>query len=661
MRKVPAIAAVVLTCLGSIALAQQGPSLVPAAAPPKVASTFVPPTKPAAAVLTREDAESWLDGLMPYALHRGNVPGATVAIVKDGQILIEKGYGFSNVEKGTAVDPETTLFRPGSVSKLFTWTSVMQLVEQGKLNLDVDINRYLDFEIPPYQGKPITLRNIMTHTTGFEERVRGLINPDVHTVGLEHALKTWVPDRVYAPGSTPAYSNYATALAGYIVQRVSGEPFEDYVDHHIFMPLGMRHSSFHQPLQANLAQGMSKGYKTASGPPEPYEYVPLSPAGSLASTGPDMARFMIAHLGDGAFGDARILKPETARMMHRTAYTVLPPLHRMLLGFYENDVNGHRVITHAGDTQLFHSELNLFIDDHVGIFVSMNSAGSQGAAGTIRSALFQQFADRYFPGQLHDGQVDAKTAAEHARQVAGLYDNSRRGHSSFIAAMGFMNQTMVRQDGKGSILVPSLKNFGGAPKKWKEITPYVWREVGGDARLAVQMVNGKAVRFSVDNVSPFMVWDRAPWWRSTGWLTPAVYAALLAMLLTVLLWPTAAIVRWRFEAPLKLPKRALWAHRGVRIAALLAVIVPFAWTLTAELVTSYAGAGSFAFKLGAMYTLTLVAFLGGLALALWNAWTVWAGNRGWFTKTWSIVLVLSFLVMLWLGVVFKLLSFHLEF
>src|SRR4029077_548444 len=118
--------------------------------------------------LTEQDANAWLDGYMPYALHSGDIAGAVVAIVKDGRVLTERGYGFSDVEKRTPVDPEKTLFRPGSVSKLLTWTAVMQLVEQGKIDLDADVNKYIDFKIPERDGKPITLRNIMQHTAGFE-------------------------------------------------------------------------------------------------------------------------------------------------------------------------------------------------------------------------------------------------------------------------------------------------------------------------------------------------------------------------------------------------------------------------------------------------------------------------------------------------------------
>ena len=174
--------------------------------------------------MSAADAEIWLDGYFPYALHTGDIAGAVVVIVKDGQVLLEKGYGYADIDKRTPVDPKSTLFRWGSTSKLFTWTAVMQLVEQGKLDLDADVNRYLDFRIPAREGRPITMRNIMTHTAGFEERLVGLIGVEKDGVEpLEQFVKRFVPSRIFAPGETPAYSNYATALAGYIVARLSGD------------------------------------------------------------------------------------------------------------------------------------------------------------------------------------------------------------------------------------------------------------------------------------------------------------------------------------------------------------------------------------------------------------------------------------------------------
>ena len=177
--------------------------------------------------LTKADVDTWLDGYMPYALERGDAAGAVVVVVKDGKVLTQRGFGFADVAKRQPVDPETTLFKQASVSKTITWTAVMQMVEAGRIDLDKDINTYLDFRIPPYDGKPVTMRNLMTHTAGFDEVQRGLNSYDIKDIPtLAVAMKRQVPQRIYAPGSTPAYSNYGTALSAYIVERVSGLPFD---------------------------------------------------------------------------------------------------------------------------------------------------------------------------------------------------------------------------------------------------------------------------------------------------------------------------------------------------------------------------------------------------------------------------------------------------
>src|SRR6266566_225986 len=197
------------------------------------------------------DVQAFLDGFMPMQLERENIAGAVVLVVKDGKVLFAKGYGYSNVEKKAPVTVEGTLFRPGSISKLFTWTAVMQMVEQSKLDLDHDVNDYLDFKIPAKYGKPVTLRNLMTHTPGFEEQIKDLINEEGAPVATLHDhLARYAPERIFPPGTTPAYSNYGAALAGYIVERVSGQPFNDYVAANIFKSLGMTRSTFVQPLPA---------------------------------------------------------------------------------------------------------------------------------------------------------------------------------------------------------------------------------------------------------------------------------------------------------------------------------------------------------------------------------------------------------------------------
>ncbi|HMB60562.1 MAG TPA: serine hydrolase domain-containing protein, partial [Xanthomonadales bacterium] len=196
-----------------------------------------------------------VDGIVSPLMHNNNSPSGTVAIIKDGQLVFASGYGFQNVEEQIPVDPYTTLFRPGSTSKLFTWVSVMQLVEQGKLDLDTDVNEYLEtVEIEDTFDEPVTLRHILTHTAGFEDGSLGYLIKDdpAESVSLEVAMQRYQPKRVNPPGAQTAYSNYATALAGLMVSTISGLPFNDYVQQNIFDPLGMTHSSFVEPLPDNL-------------------------------------------------------------------------------------------------------------------------------------------------------------------------------------------------------------------------------------------------------------------------------------------------------------------------------------------------------------------------------------------------------------------------
>ena len=326
------------------------------------------PATAAAAPLTAADANAWHAGYLPYALATGDIAGAEVAVVKDGEVVTERGYGFADVEKRTPVDPKVTMFRPGSVSKLIVWTAVMQQVEAGKIDLDADINKYLDYSVTGLGGKPITMRDLLQHTAGFEEHAKGVISTVNNLPTFEQMLKARVPAPIFPPGSTPAYSNYGASLAGYIVERVSGEPFDAYLEKHIFQPLDMTHSSFRQPLPAALEPFMARGYRLGSGEAEPFEYVGPRPAGSMSSSAEDMAHFMIAHLQDGEYHGNRILSAATAELMHDSPYAGgLGPLNRMELGFFETNINGREVIAHLGDTEFFHTSLHLFLQDRIGL------------------------------------------------------------------------------------------------------------------------------------------------------------------------------------------------------------------------------------------------------------------------------------------------------
>jgi CubicO group peptidase (beta-lactamase class C family) len=641
------------------AFAQQAPPIAPTPPPTQVQAPVEPEAPERGQALTREDLEAWLDGFLNYALPRGDIAGAVVVVVKDGDVLVQKGYGYADVEKKTPVDPERTLFRPGSVSKLFTWTAVMQQVEQGKLDLDADVSKYIDFELPQGpDGKPITLRHLMTHTPGFEESVKELIGKDPERLpkSLREALTRWIPERIHPVGEMPAYSNYGTALAGHLVERVSGLDFYTYIDRHILEPLGMRSSTFRQPLPKALEPQMSKGYQLGSDEPQPFELIPIAPAGSLSATGSDMARFMIAHLNRGAYGDARILSEETARLMHGTPLTVVPNLNRMLLGFYETDINGLDVIAHGGDTQYFHSTLHLFVDEGVGLYLSTNSTGKDGAAQPIRAALFEQFADRYFPAKNTDQPATAKTAAEHARMLAGPWIISRRAETNLVSLLNLIGGAKVAVYPDDTISISIFQGLNGKPRKWRETAPFVWTEVGGKSRLAADVVDGRVTRFSVDDLSPFMWFERPSGAKSPGWLVPAVGVALAALLITVIMWPVTAIVRRHYRVASPLTGRDARAYRLSRIGALASALAIIAWggTVVAMLSNLSLMTAGLDWWIVTLHVLGTLAVLAGFAIAVWNARVVLRSQRGWFSKSWSVVLVLSTFMMVWFAFAYHL-------
>src|SRR5216684_3491451 len=364
-----AITALIIAAIADVQAQGPAPSpLISLPSPPPAKLPAVAAQPSPAPPLTRQDFETFLDALIPSQLQNRDIAGAVVSVVKDGQVLFAKGYGYADFAAKKPVLADQTLFRPGSISKLFTCTAVMQLVEQGKLDLDKDVNEYLDFKIPTAYSQPVTLRRIMTHTAGFEEWGKELFVTSAADLERPSVyLPKHLPVRIFAPGTVPAYSNYAMSVAGYIVQRVSGERFEDYVANHIYKPLGMIHSTFVQPLPAELEPLMSRGYQVASSPAKSFEFVNGAPAGSMSTSGADMARFAIAHLQDGRYGDAQILKPETARLMHSRTFGPVPELTGMALAFFQEDQNGHKIVGHGGDTAWFHSHLHLILDANVGM------------------------------------------------------------------------------------------------------------------------------------------------------------------------------------------------------------------------------------------------------------------------------------------------------
>ena len=653
------------------------------AALPAAASGDVVESPPAARPLTREDLEAWLDGYMPYTLQRVDIAGAVVVVVKGGEVLLQKGYGFADAATHRPVDPQSTLFRPGSVSKLFTWTAVMQLVEQHRIDLDRDINTYLDFQIPAFDGQPVTMRNLMTHTAGFEDSLKDMVTAKASTPALGDYLKQQVPTRVFPPGQITGYSNYGAALAGYIVERVSGQPFNDYVEQHILLPLDMHHTTFRQPLPAALAPSMSRGYLTGSDEPKPYEMFGPAPAGGSAATAADMAKFMVAHLQNGEYEGRRILQPETAQMMHDTAFTtVSPALNRMALGFIQSNRNGHRVIGHDGDSRVFHSSLLLFLDDNVGLFVSLNSAGRTADTFDIRAALFEEFTDRYFPastlgatstpgaGPNLSGEIPPAVAREHAALMAGHYDGSRREETTFASFVTLLSQVTLTADDRGRLVTPFAK-LNGESKTFEEIAPFLWREVDGKTLLAAKLVNGKVALWGTGD-DPTGVYTPTPAWRRSNWLLPLLLFSVTALIVTALAWPITTVVRRHYGAVLAREGTAARAYRWIHITAVSQTVVIAAWlTIIFGMMATfyitwlpYFISSSMMKWIFIAHVLSVVILPLATLVTLWNAWVIFTTRTGWrnaFSRLWSVVVAASSLTVLYVAVIFHFIGFGVAF
>ena len=626
------------------------------AATAAVAAALFTPHAPAHD-LTGSDVEAFLDGMMPSQLERENVAGAVIAVVKDGHVIFAKGYGYSDMEKRKPVTPDATLFRPGSISKLFTWTSVMQLVEQGKLDLDKDVSQYLDFPIPPAFGKPITLRDILTHTSGYEETARDLFVADAqHLFPLDQYLKNHMPERIFPPFVVPAYSNYATTLAGYIVQRVSGEPFAQYVAEHIYAPLDMKRTTFVQPLPADLLPLMSGGYRKASDKAQPFEFVEAFPAGSVSTTALDMCNFMIAHLQDGKFGDKQILRPETAKLMHSRLFGTDDRLNGMAHGFYEETRNGHRIIGHGGDTELFHSDLHLILDSNVGFFVSYNSAGKGEVSS--RTILFEKFLDRYFPynpppaGKVDDPKADAAA-------VAGLYKASRRSDSSFVHLLTLFGETKVFPNDDGTISVADLKASSGEPKKFEEIQPFLYREVHGQDLVGFKKDGAGNWQFQMDY--PFFIFQRVGFLESKPFNLGLLIFGLVVILLTVLLWPAGAMIRKHYGRPLELNPDERRQRLLARLVCLLFLVVSIGWVVAISLTDSISALDSLPPWIIIFGLLGVVCALGTIFVVL-NAIRSWRTSGRWiWAKLHDVALALACLSLVWFLFTWKLLSFKTNF
>ena len=619
---IPAFAGMTM-CLGAMGLAAAASAI--AAEPPYEHKT-IPGASPepiteGAGLKGKADLEAFFDGIMAAHLRAQRIAGATVSVVKDGELYFAKGYGYADLAKEVPVDPSTTLFRPGSTSKLFTWTAVMQLVEQGKLDLDADVNTYLtQFQIPATFDAPITLRNLLTHTGGLEDGGIGYLftkNAE-DMLPMEEALKRHVPGRVRPPttdfgtGQNGSYSNWGTALAGLIVANVSGMSFDDYIEKNIFAPLGMTRSTFREPLPVELAAGMSSGYQFKKGAHKAGDFEnihPFGPAGSLTSTAADMAKFMLAHLQNGRLGDARILREETALQMHQRQFSPSPYVNGTGLGFYEIWINGRRYICHAGDTLYFHSNLSLMKEQNLGIFVSYNTGSV--VEFSARDDLLKAFTDRYYPAQLPQVKPPADFK-DRAARYAGSYRVMRHNFTRNERLFAMLGAISVAPTKDNTLLVASLGS--SLASQWVEVAPSVFRKVGEEDMIAFSEDADGQVR-GFDWPFPFHSVYKLAWYDTLQWHGFIVGFGVLCFLVAVV----SAVRHWkadRASAPVARGARRLAALTGLCHLVFLALLVATFSTDLDELIYAWPPV----FKVALAFPLLAIPLTAGLLYCAFRAW-----------------------------------------
>lgn len=511
------------------------------------------------------EMEAFMDDLFARHMEENHIAGAAVAVVKDGQLFFAKGYGYADLESKIPVDAETTIFRTGSVGKVITWTAVMQLVEQGKLDLDADINTYLDFRVPDTYPQPITLRHLLTHTSGFEDRWFGSAVSDANDlVSAREWLVSPVWARVRPPGDA-GYSNYNAILAGYIVARVAGQPYDQYIQEHIFNPLGMMHSTAVPQIPPDLSAYAAVGYTYADGVfqalPDYTAQPALMPSGGHRASVADMARFMIARLQGGFYGDAstemRILEEDTAQEMLTTLYTPDPRLLGTAYGLFDWSDNGQWTLAHTGYSPPMHSVLLLLPEQNLGVFVAYNSDG--GANLTTQHFGFQRaFFDHYYPAPAVGPLQPPADFASRAGRFVGAYNTSSL-YTTLVKITGLFGggyTAVISDPGDGSLLL----SLEGIELRFVEVEPLYFRQVDGPFALVFREDDRGRITHMFTDLMPQYAEVKLHWYETSGF-NMALLLGCILMFLSMILTVAIRAIRNRSTSSDGNPE-----PRGARVA-----------------------------------------------------------------------------------------------
>ncbi len=524
---------------------------------------------------------SYLDLQMQKLMEKQELPHAAISVVAEGEIIFRKGYGFLNKETHTGIEPEVTLFRTGSVAKIFTWTTVMQLYEKGLLDLDADINLYLDFDIPARlkgHGRnqtpaPITMRHLMTHSAGFEDVLDGLFSFQPQPA-LRDYLISRMPTRIFPAGEVMAYSNYGTALAGYIVERLSGMPFEDYVEQNIFRPLHMHNSTFRQPLPPNMRANAVTAYRKVDGEflPARFEHMP-APAGGLTTTAGDMALYMFALLHEGTNPFGTLMQPQTLDSMFAIQKTYHPLLGGMTLGFKQFNFEGNEVIFHGGSSTVFDSGLYLLPNENTGIFIAY-SGGDY--TGHIR--IFHDFLSEFFGGKKYDFEKKFETApgaTPSLEELRGEYHQSRMMITSTDRILNLMMGVMhIDVDNDGFLVVKHL----GHEHRFRELKPGIYENLepkpvypfGPFKYLVAETAHDGKLMLTTDGPLTYI---KMPFHATSAFAGLLFLPAFLLAIFTVLFFFLRFIFRKPTRRKKKLQGEAILARTVLTAHALLLLIM----------------------------------------------------------------------------------------
>jgi CubicO group peptidase (beta-lactamase class C family) len=420
-----------------------------------------------------KEFEQFLDSFFAEHMQKEHIPGAAFVFVKNNEVFFKKGYGFANLERQQRVSPDSTIFRIGSISKVFTADAVIQLADQGKINLHTDVNQYLKrVKVPKSFVEPVTAAHLISHTAGFDEIRPGTQAPDRESVlPLDDFLSSRLV-RLWRPGQIPMYSTYGITLAGALIEDVSGLPFEGYLTKNIWQPLGMKRTNITVP--PSLVDDHAIGYEyvkdTGTHQPQKWEWYHTTPASSINSTAADMAIWMIAHLQNGRYGKVRIMSEQAARDMHRRQATGHPKTHGLAYGFAEEMYGDLRMLEHGGNMAGFSSLVVLIPELNAGFFLVSHGENSQ-----LRDNLKWALMDRYY-SPIQKASVPQPSAGFNAR--AHL----------FVGRYGSITYCHTCQDRQPTMVMRITSNSDGTlrlnGKRWIEVEPLLFVREDGASKIA---------------------------------------------------------------------------------------------------------------------------------------------------------------------------------